>query len=69
MESLGWALWRWRSICEPNLDVQVRLCRRVLADRGPAKDDHVTSIAASSVGGAALALGGATLVYRLRKNA
>ena len=35
----------------------------------PAKEDHVTSIAASSVGGAALALGGATLVYRLRKNA
>ena len=35
----------------------------------PAKNDHMTSIAASSVGGAALALGGSTLVYRLRKNA
>lgn len=35
----------------------------------PAKNDHTTSIAASSVGGAALALGGSTLVYRLRKNA
>lgn len=35
----------------------------------PAKDDHTAGIAASSVGGAAIVLGGATIVHRRRKNA